>query len=101
MGGLWQYFFNSTGTSAPEAVDGFMAIGMPNVSAVIQEAISKLGTPFPGEKAAREGIVCAPDDQIDFSDLDNKFYDLADTDRFFRKLPKFVPFADAYAAAPD
>jgi|GEM_PF-2422712 hypothetical protein len=27
------------------------------------------------------------------------FYDLANTPRFFRKLPKFVPFADKYAAA--
>jgi len=100
-GGFWQYFFNSTGTSAPEAVEGFAAIGMPEVSTVVEEAISMLGSPFPGEKVAREGIVGPPDDRMDFGDLDDAFYALADTEKFFRRLPKFVPFADAYAASPE
>ena len=94
-GGFWQYFFNSTGTTAPEASEGFAAIGMPDVSRVIEEAMAKLGTPFPGEKSAREDMV----DQVDFDELDDRFYALADTDKFFRKRPKFVPYAEAYAAA--
>jgi hypothetical protein len=35
---------------------------------------------------------------VDFLDLDSAFYDLADTEKFFRKLPKFVPLADRYAS---
>lgn len=98
-GGFWQYFFNSTGTSAPEARDGFVAIGMPEVSAILEEAMSYLGDPFPGEKALREQIVGPPEDRMDFDDLTDQFYDIADTEKFFRRLPKFVPFADAYAAS--
>jgi hypothetical protein len=29
---------------------------------------------------------------------DQAFYDGADTEQTFRKLPKFVPFAEAYAS---
>lgn len=97
-GGFWQYFFNSTGTTAPEAIEGFTAIGMPNVSRVVEEAMAQLGSTFPGDKSTREEIVGPPDDRMDFGDLDDRLYELADTEKFFRKLPKFVPFADAYAA---
>ncbi len=98
-GGFWQYFYNSTGTTAPEAAEGFVAIGMRDVGQTIEEAMVRLGTPFPGKKIEREKIVGPPVDPMDFGDLDSRFYELADTDTFFRKLPKFVPFADAYAAA--
>ena len=96
-GGFWQYFFNSTGTSAPEARAGFAAIGMENVAAIVDQAMARLGTPYPFDKPARERIVGPPDDRMDFTDLDDAFYDLADTEQFFRKRPKFVAFADAYA----
>lgn len=104
-GGFWQYFFNSTGTSAPEARRGFTAIGMPEVSVVVDKAMALLGSEYPGTKEARREIVGSPFDSEGFSDLDanfddldSRFYDLADTSQFFRKLPKFVPYADQYAA---
>ncbi|MEM8691943.1 MAG: hypothetical protein AAGG57_08650 [Pseudomonadota bacterium] len=53
--------------------------------------MAKLGTPFHGEKGMREEIVGPPDDRMDFRDLDSGFYDLADTEKILRKLPKFVP----------
>jgi hypothetical protein len=96
-GGFWQYFFNSTSTSAPEACAGFRAIGMGDVATVVKDAMSKVGTPFPFDKSAREVIVGGPRDRMDFNAEDSAFYDLADTERFFRRLPRFVPFADAYA----
>jgi hypothetical protein len=34
---------------------------------------------------------------MDFANFDTEFYDLVDTGKFFRKLPKFVPFAEQYA----
>ena len=96
-GGFWQYFYNSTATSAPEAQEGFKAIGMQRVADIVEEAMVRLGTPYPMEKSVREKIVGSPQDRMDFDALDAAFYEAADTDTFFRKLPKFVPFANAYA----
>ena len=96
-GGFWQYFFNSTSTSMPEAVAGFSAIGMPKVAEVIQEAALKVGDPFPFDRDERISIVGDPKNRMDFDLLEDKFYELADTEKFFRRKPKFVDFADAYA----
>ncbi|MGK0374059.1 MAG: hypothetical protein ACJA2E_000527 [Arenicella sp.] len=96
-GGFWQYFHNSTSNSFPEAVEGFSAVGMPEVALVIEQASRKLGNPFPFEKNKRQKIVEPPQNRLDFSQLDDTFYELADTEKFFRKKPKFVQYADAYA----
>ena len=98
-GGFWQYFFNSTSTSMPEAVAGFRAIGMPQVAELVERAAAKLGPEFPLDKDERRCIVGMPDDRMDFHKYDCCFYELADTEKFFRKVPKFVPYADAYAAS--
>jgi len=52
-GGFTQFFWNSTGVLAPEAVEGFKAIGQPNVADVVQSAINMLGTPFTRDRPAR------------------------------------------------
>ena len=96
-GGFWQYFFNSTGTSMPEAVAGFQAIGMPSVAEVIERAAARLGNPFPFDIEERRRIVGMPDNRMDFESFDSRFYDLADTEKVFRRVPRFVPYADAYA----
>jgi Domain of unknown function (DUF4375) len=96
-GGFWQYFFNSTGVTAPEARDSFSAIGMPEVASVVSQAIDRLGLPYPFDRDVRQLRVGSPDARMDFDELETTFYDLADTAKFFRKLPKFVPFADNYA----
>ena len=96
-GGFWQYFFNSTGTSCPEAIEGFKAIGMPEVASVIEEAVAKLGETFPMDPENRRTVVGDPQNRMDFDELETQFYELADTKQFFRKLPKFVPNAEAYA----
>ena len=98
-GGFWQYFFNSTGTSYPEAIEGFRAIGLPGVASIIERAASKLSDPYPFNTDRRREIVGDPRNRMDFNDLDMEFYDAADTNQFFRKLPKFVPYAEAYADA--
>ncbi|AWW74264.1 hypothetical protein CD351_07460 [Erythrobacter sp. KY5] len=98
-GGFGQYFFNSTGTSAPEAVRGFGAIGMSEVASLIEDAMAVLGSPYPCDTTdARRDRLETLDEDFDFGDFDDRFYELADTEQFFRKLPKFVPFADRYAA---
>lgn len=97
--GYPQFFCNSTGGLAPEAKAGFCAIGMPAVADVVQVAMDEFGKPVPYEKDEREKVLGEYEESFDFEDEDAQFYELADTDQFFRKLPKFVPFADAYAAS--
>ncbi|MEM9017765.1 MAG: DUF4375 domain-containing protein [Verrucomicrobiota bacterium] len=96
-GGFWQYFFNSTATTYPEASEGFSAIGMKDVARVVDEAAGRLGDPFPFGTEERREIVGDPGNRMDFDNLETEFYSLADTEQFFRKLPKFVPFAENYA----
>jgi hypothetical protein len=98
-GGIWQFFFNSTGVVYPEAKDGFSEIGMPNVAEILTSAASRLGEPFPFSQDKRRKIVGPPEKQLAFDDLDKAFWDLASADTFFRAKPKFVPFAEAYAEA--
>jgi hypothetical protein len=97
-GGFWQYFFNSTSESAPEAIAGWHAIGMPEVAELTTKACARVGNPLPGNKEQRRAIVGQPNERMDFSNENALFYELADTPRFIRRLPRFVPFADAYAA---
>jgi hypothetical protein len=96
-GGFWQFFFNSTGVMAPEAKQGFAAIGMKAVAEVVSQAMERVANPYPFDRSERQQRVGNPDERLDFDDLNKVFWDLADTESFFRRLPKFVPFADAYA----
>jgi hypothetical protein len=52
-GGLLQFFWNSTGIIAPEAVEGFEAMGMPQLASIVSKAASLLGTPYPREREDR------------------------------------------------
>jgi Domain of unknown function (DUF4375) len=52
-GGLKQYFSNSAGILAPEAVLGFQRIGKPELAAILQKAMSLLGDPYPREREER------------------------------------------------
>lgn len=52
-GGLEQFFKNSTGILAPEAVLGFQRIGKPELAAALQKAMALLGEPYPRERQER------------------------------------------------
>jgi len=52
-GGFLQFFANSTGVLAPEAVEGFAVIGMPYLAAVVGSVISRLGEPYPRDRRER------------------------------------------------
>lgn len=101
-GGYEQYFFNSAGVIAPEAVAGFRALGLDALASITAEAAKLLGAPYPrdsNERIARrnelgrqlhlEGHGTGP--------LDNL------TERFFEALQSsggddvFVQAADRYA----
>lgn len=45
IGGFSQFFSNSTGVLAPEAVEGFKAIGKPVVAGSVEQTMSLLGLP--------------------------------------------------------
>lgn len=96
-GGFWQYYHNSTCIGFPEAIEGFVAIGMPKVAEIVEQGAQRVGDPFPFDEPPRRLIVGGPEERMNFEDLDDAFYDLADTEQFFRKRPKFVEFADKYA----
>ena len=52
-GGFLQFFKNSTGVLAPEALEGFQAIGMARLASVMNAAMSVLGPEYPRDREAR------------------------------------------------
>jgi hypothetical protein len=52
-GGLHQFFSNSTGVLAPEALAGFHAIGLTDWAGILAEAMLFFGEPYPRERADR------------------------------------------------
>jgi hypothetical protein len=109
-GGFTQFFRNSTGVLAPEAIEGFAAIGQPQVADVVRRAVSMLGAPYPRDRAARWSTLAelAPGSNSQpissgdstyrnieiFSPLEDEFYSVLKTDG-----GGFDNAADRYAAA--
>jgi Domain of unknown function (DUF4375) len=52
-GGFLQFLWNSTGVIYPEAVEGFHAIGMELLAAVLTAAATPLGSPYPRDRDDR------------------------------------------------
>jgi len=52
-GGFLQLFWNTTGVLVPEGIEGFSAIGMPTMAALIQGAASPLGSLYPRDRNER------------------------------------------------
>lgn len=52
-GGLHQFFGNSTGILAPEAVEGFMAIGQPGIAEIVSKAMAMFPSPYPRDWRTR------------------------------------------------
>jgi hypothetical protein len=95
-GGFWQFFGNSTGVLAHDAVAGFRALGLDDLAAILEEAMSRLPAPYPRDVMDREEVLGPDrrDERIRFDDLD---------DRFFAALgdgspDRFQAAANAYAA---
>lgn len=56
-GGIAQFFLNPTGVLAPEAVVGFVRIGLPEVADALQRCCLMFGSPYPREAENRESIL--------------------------------------------
>jgi hypothetical protein len=53
-GGFEQFFWDPTGVLAPEAVEGFREIGLPQAAALIEAAMDLLGPPYPRDRGERK-----------------------------------------------
>ena len=53
-GGLGQFFSNSTGILAPEAVWAFQKLGMPKCAEVLSKAMNFFGAEYPRSRSIRE-----------------------------------------------
>ncbi|WP_154222836.1 DMP19 family protein [Marinicella rhabdoformis] len=52
-GGLGQFFDNSTGVLAPEAVFAFQTLGMPKTSNILKQAMLFFGDDYPRDRTKR------------------------------------------------
>jgi hypothetical protein len=80
-GGFHQYFANSTGFHAPEAVEGFIALGLDDIAKLVEQAIAVFGEPFPRERRLREEFLRPADwnigDEFDpFLVINDAFFEL-------------------------
>lgn len=84
-GGFGQFFGNSAGVLAPEAVAALVSIGMPETSAVVTRAMAWFDAPYPRERTTRSmalatfkdrpSLACNP-----FDELNRDFYRLLDNE---------------------
>lgn len=91
-GGFSQFFSNSTGVLAPEAVQGFRAIGQESVAKVVESAMLPLGSPYIRDREERQAVLETLPPKA-FDDLDERFFALIETE-----AGGFQSAADRYAA---
>ena len=87
-GGFDQYFFNSAGDLAEEALAGARSENADELAALIARAMSLLGLPHIGNRDARQDRLDALDSDA-FEEVDEAFYALessADLDAVMRAL---------------
>jgi Domain of unknown function (DUF4375) len=96
-GGLFQFFYNTTGLLAPEASRGFQAIGLQEWSAVLTEAMSFFGASYPRERMVRldpllEGKHRNGEEWNPFRELDGRFNDWLgdDFERWEREANRYA-----------
>ena len=91
-GGFDQFFYNSTGVLAPEAVAAYRLIGMPQLAAVVDRALNWFDKPYPRERSQRKLRMTWPKGGRQFGTYDDEFYRLKKSEN-----GGFLAAADAYA----
>jgi hypothetical protein len=89
-GGFHQFFYNGTGVLAPEAVEGFRAIGLADCADIIQQAMNLFGDEYPRDHSARLEALDQELNQKAFQPLDNRFFALLENDRFERAADEYA-----------
>ena len=77
-GGFSQYFFNSSGDLAPDAVAAAAVMGAHDVATLLSRAMALLGDPYPRELALRQERLEELEDAAEepFETLDLDYYQL-------------------------
>jgi hypothetical protein len=78
-GGFSQFFNNSAGVLAPEAVQGFRVIGQSGIATLIENAMLPLGTPYLRDRDQRQLALEGLPPQA-FDNLDEQFFALIETE---------------------
>jgi hypothetical protein len=75
-GGFLQFFKNPTGVLAPEAVDAYDHVGLPDVAGIVREAMDIFGQPYPRERERRLAFLETSHDKVRnvLDALDERFY---------------------------
>ena len=101
-GGFHQFFGNSTGVLAPEAVEGFRSIGMPDAAEILERAMAWFGETYPRERQLRQALLESVageqrEEWDPFYALDDPFFDAlaGDDDRFERQADEYASRASA------
>ena len=96
-GGFHQFFSNSTGVLAPEALEGFRAIGLIECAELVELALRKFGEPYPRDREARQAalkLIEPPSDSRQerdpFHNLNNLYYTAKKRENFHQKLDDFA-----------
>jgi hypothetical protein len=96
-GGFDQFFSNSTGVLAPEAAEGFRAVGLLECADVVKAAIERFAEPYPRDGAARKAALKAmrlPGEkrrQWDpFNELDARYYEAKNRSAFLERLDEYA-----------
>jgi hypothetical protein len=81
-GGFHQFFSNSTGLLAPEALEGFRAIGLAEWAEILNAGMKYFGSLYPRERDQRDEHLPSRQNttrRVDpFYRLDERFYESAD-----------------------
>ncbi len=101
-GGFHQFFGNSTGVLAPEALKGFEDMGLGELAALLRKAMSFFGVEYPRDRIARRNVLPSPPAKGEraswdpFYELDQHFYRWLSEDGF-----RWDKAADAYSVRAD
>lgn len=94
--GFEQFFFGHAGVLAPEAVEGFQAIGQPAAARLLKDAMEKFGPAYSRERLDRVAVLddMDADTAIALEELETTF-----TKQVRKEAGGFKKAADRYAAA--
>jgi len=90
-GGFEQFFSNSTGVLAPEAVEGFREIGQTQIADLVSKAMSLFGPKYPRDRKERQERL-AEVSQNSLDSFDQMFYSLIESE-----AGGFTAAADRYS----
>lgn len=96
-GGFYQFFTNSTGVLAPEAAEGFRAVGLAECAELVESAIAKFYEPYPRDRAARRAaleVLKRPGEKRaewdPFGEMDGRYFAARDRLGYHRSIDEYA-----------